>query len=59
MLAGMLTKKMKLPAAILKFLHEQRYCVARSLDEQEKDNYRLTLRQGQRQRRKERKKAEK
>ena len=59
MLADMLTKEMKLSPAVVKFLDQQVYCVARSLDEQEKDAYRLGLRQGQRQRRKERKNAAK
>ena len=48
---------MQLSPAVAKFLVEQKYCVARSLVEQEKDAYKLTLRQGQRKRRKERKNA--
>ena len=57
MLADFLTKQLKLTPAVAKFLVEQKYCVARSLAEQEKDAYKLTLRQGQRKRRKERKNA--
>ena len=54
-LADILTKQMKVPPVAAKFLMQQRYCVMRSLEEKEKDAYRLALRQGQRQRRKEKK----
>ena len=57
MLADVLTKVMKLPPAVLKFLGHWVYCIARSLAEAEKDAYRLSLRQGQRQRRKEKRQA--
>ena len=55
MLADVFTKAMPPTPILLKFLQEQKYCVTRSMEEQERDAYRLKLRQGQRQRRKQRK----
>ena len=42
MLADAPAKDMKLTAVVAKFLAEQKCCIARSKEEQEKDAYRLT-----------------
>jgi hypothetical protein len=52
MLADVLTKMMRPTAIFVKFREGQRYSLVRTTDNQEKEQWRLQLRQGQRQRRK-------
>ena len=57
MLADILTKVMKPADAFVKFRSKQLFSLVRSKDEQDEEQHRLGLRQGQRQRRKARGKA--
>ena len=51
-LADCLTKMMKVPPTMQKFLTDNTYCLTRSREEQEQEDHLKGLRQGQRQRRK-------
>jgi len=53
-LADCLTKLMKLPPVAHRFLHEQKYCLVPREEAQKSEDHLKNLRQGQRQRRKER-----
>jgi hypothetical protein len=51
-LADVLTKMMRVPETMSKFLRDQEYCLVQTEVEQEKEEHLKQLRQGQRERRK-------
>ena len=51
-LADVLTKMMRVPETMSKFLRDQEYCLVQTEEEQEKEEHLKQLRQGQRERRK-------